>query len=498
MPETLRSASEFIAQNRGLFIAAGIALVLVVIAIVTVIVALRRARRGEAGIESRAAVKPSIAAAEPQVAADATAPRVKRTKLTVGDVASPWTQVVFERHAPEEKVAVLLPAFAFDIDGSIHRTQTPELAREFDAVALMAQCDSATGVAAFGALATLALWHCGRTEYTLVALKVASHMQMASEQRDAIRFLFQDVIGIPVKVSEVPSLAKWQNTRFAAAYHLYTAEHITGKDWQKLEGQLAPSLRKYYDNELARKLPIRRIYKQAPQSTVFSEGLYYVNLACLVRHMNPKRWLRLLNSDKSRRFREWVENLPCLTEQDALLHIANPEIYDVEDLTPELRESIPRILSATRARDWLFKQGKMPSLTYRVHYFKFFCLFGRYNEAVRCFATLSIMKRDRAIRLFYARALFSSGMQHDAWSEISALLADYPRDAVVLNETAIYAHKMGRFDEAAELFGMARSLYPDDATLAYNEAVFTEQYSKKQIEDKWTRVQQLTQPPVAE
>ena len=55
-----------------------------------------------------------------------------------------------------------------------------------------------------------------------------------------------------------------------------------------------------------------------------------------------------------------------------------------------------------------------------------------------------------------------------------------------------------RFDEAAELFGMARSLYPDDATLAYNEAVFTEQFSKKQIEDKWTRVQQLTQPPVAE
>ncbi len=489
--------TEFIAQNRGLFIAAGIALLLVVIAVVTAIVGLRRARGGEGRRATEPAKKKPVVS-EPPPVADNSAPRIKRTKLTVGDIASPWTQVVYERHAPEDKVAVLLPAFAFDIDGSIHRTQTAELAREFDALALLAQCDSATGVATFGALATLALWHCGRTEYALVALKVASHTQMGSEQRDAIRFLFQDVIGIPLSASEVPSLAKWHNTRFAAAYHLYTTEHITGKDWQKLEGQLAPSLRKYYDNELARKLPIRRVYRQAPQSAVFSEGLYYVNLACLVRHMNPKRWLRLLNSDKSRRFREWVENLPCTTEQDALLHIANPEIYDVEDLSPDLRESIPRILANTRTRDWLFNQGKLPPLSHRVHYFKFFCLFGSFNEAVRCFATLSLMKRDRAIRLFYARALFSSGMQHDAWSEISALLADYPRDAVVLNETAIYAHKMGRFDEAAELFGLARSLYPDDATLAYNEAVFTEQYSKKQVEDKWTRVQQLTQPPVAE
>lgn len=497
MPEALRSTSEFIAQNRGLLIAVGIAIVLVVIALVTVVVGLRRGRRAE-GPRSAPAAKVAAAGNVPDQAPATGAPRVQRTKLTVGDIASPWTQVVYERHAPEEKVAVLLPAFAFDIDGSIHRTQTPELAREYDALALMAQCDSATGVAAFGALATLALWHCGRSEYALVALKVASHAQMASEPRDAIRFLFQDAIGIPLKVSDVPSLAKWQNTRFHAAYHLYTSEHISAKEWAKLEGQLAPSLRNLYDNELARKLPIRGIYKQAPESKVFSEGLYYVNLACLVRGMNPKRWLRLLNSDKSKRFRVWVENLPCATEHDALLQIANPEVYDIEDLAPDLRESIPRILANTRARDWLFNQGKMPPLVHRMHYFKFFCLFGRYNEAVRCFATLSMLKRDRAIRLFYARALFSSGMQHDAWSEISSLLADYPRDAAVMNETAIYAHRMGRFDEAAELFGMARSLYPDDATLAYNEAVFTEQYSKKQIEDKWTRVQQLTQPPVAE
>lgn len=258
MPAATPSISEFIAQNRVLLIAAGVALLLVIIAVVTVVVGLRRARRGESPSGKKTETGQPAVAPGIQPTTEPASARVKRTKLTVGDVASPWTQVVFERHAPEEKVAVLLPAFAFDIDGSIHRTQTPELAREFDAVALMAQCDSALGVATFGALATLALWHCGRTEYALIALKVASHAQMASEQRDAIRFLFQDVIGIPLKPGDIPSLGKWQNTRFTAAYHLYTSEHISGKDWVKFEGQLAPSLRKYYDIELARKLPIRR------------------------------------------------------------------------------------------------------------------------------------------------------------------------------------------------------------------------------------------------
>jgi Flp pilus assembly protein TadD len=89
-------------------------------------------------------------------------------------------------------------------------------------------------------------------------------------------------------------------------------------------------------------------------------------------------------------------------------------------------------------------------------------------------------------------------MLHEAWAEMSSLMTDFPRDAAVLNEAGIYAHKLGRYDEAAEIFGLARSYFPDDATIAYNEAVFTEQYSKKQVEEKWSRVQKLTQPPVVE
>jgi Flp pilus assembly protein TadD len=91
-----------------------------------------------------------------------------------------------------------------------------------------------------------------------------------------------------------------------------------------------------------------------------------------------------------------------------------------------------------------------------------------------------------------------SGMPHEAWTEMSGLLSQYPRDLAVLNEAGIYAHKLSRYDEAAEIFSRARSMFPDDATLAYNEAVFTEQYSRVQIKEKWSGVQKLSQPPVVE
>jgi len=119
--------------------------------------------------------------------------------------------------------------------------------------------------------------------------------------------------------------------------------------------------------------------------------------------------------------------------------------------------------------------------------------------AMHCRARrLGIFRRDRATRLYYARALFVSGMQHEAWTEMSALMIDHPRDAAVLNEAAIYAHKLGRHEEAAEIFGLARGMYPEDATLAYNEAVFTEQFSQVQIKEKWSAVQKMTAPPVVE
>lgn len=495
MPDALRSALDFALQNRGLLIAAGVALLLVIVAIVTIVIGISRGRRMNGLAEKKGAAAEKVAAAETHEAGQ---PRIQRTKLTIGDLPSPWTQGAYERNSPEANIAVLLPAFAFDIDGSIHRTQSMELTREFDVLGLMKHCDTANGVATYGAFATLALWHCGRAEYAVTALKVISHAQMADEQRDLIRFLFQDVTGVPLSAHDVPSLARWHNTRFQAAYQLYTQPHIGHADWKRLEATLAPSLRQLYDNELARKLPIRHVYRQAPQSAVFAEGLYFTNVACIVRYMNPRRWQRLLSSEKRARFQEWIEKQPCTTEHEALLHVANPEIFDVEDFAPVLREAIPRVLANTRAREWLFGKAKMPALSLRMQFFKFFCLFARYNEAVRCYATLGVMKHDRAVRLLYARALFSSGMHHDAWSEVSTLLADFPRDAAVMNEAAIYAHRLGRYEEAAEIFGMARSLYPDDATLAYNEAVFTEQYSKKQIEEKWTKVQQLAQPPVVE
>jgi tetratricopeptide (TPR) repeat protein len=254
----------------------------------------------------------------------------------------------------------------------------------------------------------------------------------------------------------------------------------------------------YYELELAQKLPPRTIYRRARESRVYAEGLFRLNLQTLARYLNPKRWQRLLNSDKSARFAEWLSKQPCQTELQALLRVADPNVFDRADLDEALALQIETILERKNPRNWLFAGGAPPRLHLRLQYFKYFCLFQKYNEAVRCFAMLGVFRRDRAQRLWYARALFLSGMQHEAWSEMSALMTDYPRDAAVLNEAGIYAHKLGRFDEAAEIFGLARSYFPDDATIAYNEAVFTEQYSRRQVEEKWSRVQKLTQPTVVE
>ncbi|HRP69473.1 MAG TPA: hypothetical protein PLY93_08080, partial [Turneriella sp.] len=191
------------------------------------------------------------------------------------------------------------------------------------------------------------------------------------------------------------------------------------------------------------------------------------------------------------RLAKWVSEIACETPHDALFHIANPAVFAKEDLPESLAERIDAVLSATNTRAWLFEEGKLPPLIERMNYFKYFCLFERYSDGVRCFAFLGIFRHSRNFRLFYARALFMSGMLHDAWAEIASLLEKYPSDRALLNEAGIYAHKMTRYDEASEIFARARSLYPDDATLAYNEAVFTEDFSRVQVAEKWSRVEKL-------
>ena len=331
-----------------------------------------------------------------------------------------------------------------------------------------------------------------------MALKVASHGQIAPEQKELIRFLFQDVTGKPLRPTAVPGLTRWSKPAFHAAVSLYHSPKISPQKWTELEKVLPVEFRRFYELELGQKLPAKTIYREAGSSPVFTEGLYRTNLVTLRRYLSPSRWLRIRNSGNTTRFKEWVTNVPCETEADALFHISNPDIFEREDLSPQLADKIQEIFATTNIASWLFENAKKPPLVWRLHYFKFFCLFERYNEAVRCFAFLGVYRRDRATRLYYARALFAVNMPHEAWTEMSALMSDYPKDAAVLNEAAIYAHKLGRHEEAAEIFSLARSMYPDDATLAYNEAVFTEQFSQVQIKEKWSAVQKMTAPPVVE
>jgi tetratricopeptide (TPR) repeat protein len=501
MPEPMRQALDFVIQYQIFFILGGILLALVVISLTTLIAAFRRTRsfRGPADIPARKAKSPVSDQAAADLPEQAPAQgQVKRTKLAIGDVASPWTQGVYERHSPEDKLDHLLPAFAFDATGSIHRAQNAALVKGVDAAEFEKYCDTAAGLAVHGAYATLVLWHSGSPAYAETALKVASHALMAPEQKELIRFLFQDITGQPMRPSKVPGLTRWRNPEFRAAIRLYVSPTIRPKESLQMTKQLPPELKPYYELELAKKLPIRMIYREAGNSEAFSDGLYELNLRSLIRYMSPRRWLRLRNSDKSSRFKRWVAALPCKNETEALLHISNPDVFEKEDLDEKLAVRIDQILMASNAKEWLFNQQKQPPLMLRLHYFKYFCMYGRFNEAVRCYATLGIHRKERSARLYYARALFLSGMPHEAWTEMSGLLSQYPRDLAVLNEAGIYAHKLSRYDEAAEIFSRARSMFPDDATLAYNEAVFTEQHSRVQIKEKWSGVQKLSQPPVVE
>ncbi len=496
MPEAIVKS---ILAHRPLVIAGGVALLLVIAAIVILVVALRRARGGRS---EAAAMKEGVsgvsAEAEPTPAPEVAEPRVKRARLSVGDAPSPWTQGVYERHSPEAKLSRVLPAFGFDIAGTIHRSQNPEFVDATELATTLRFCNTAVGVGVHGAYAALLLWHAGDPHYATMVLKVVSHAQLASEEKLLIRFLFQDVTQQPVPADALLKVSGRQNPAFQASLSLYTEPHITTQRWAELQQQLPASLLPVHQIEVSRKLPARVMYREAPTNALFADALYLQNLATLSRYLSTKRWQRLMQSGKAARFREWLSAQKIDSLQKALLFIADPEVFEKEDLADERRRDIVAVLDEQNVRDWLFQGGRMPPLAERRQYFKFFCLFGRHGEAVRCFATLGVFRRDRALRLYYARALFSGEMLHEAWAEMSSLLGDFPRDAAILNEAGIYAHRLGRYEEAAQIFATARGLFPDDATIAYNEAVFTEQYSKLQVEAKWSAVQKLTAPPVIE
>lgn len=496
MPEAI---IRFILEHRPLVIAAGVAVLLLSAAIVILVVALRRARGNlRESSQTTENVSGANSPTEPTPVPDIAEPRVKRARLSVGDAPSPWTQGVYERHSPEAKLARVLPAFGFDIAGAIHRSQNPEYVDATELATTLRYCNTAVGVGVHGAYAALLLWHAGDPHYATMVLKVVSHAQLASEEKLLIRFLFQDVTQQPLPANVLLKVSGRQNPAFQASLSLYTEPHISTQRWTDLQKQLPAALLPVHQIEVSRKSPARVMYREAATNTLFADALYLQNLSTLSRYLSTRRWQRLLQSGKAARFREWLAGQKIDNVTKALLFIADPEVFEKEDLSDERRRDIIAVLDEQNVREWLFQGGRMPPLAERRQYFKFFCLFGRHGEAVRCFATLGIFRRDRALRLYYARALFSGEMLHEAWAEMSSLLGDYPRDAAVLNEAGIYAHRLGRYEEAAQIFATARGLFPDDATIAYNEAVFTEQYSKLQVEAKWSAVQKLTAPPVIE
>ncbi|MCX7632461.1 MAG: hypothetical protein N2Z22_03915 [Turneriella sp.] len=424
----------------------------------------------------------------------ASSPQIHHRRVVLGEAASPWTLSSHERDVAE--IDRLLMAFAFDDHGQIQRARNPEKITMLDLDKLLVRCHDAAGMAAHGTAALLALWHAADAQYAAFALKLASHAQLAAENKELVRFLFQDILGQPMPIAQCQFLSRWQNPDFRLAVEFYLASRFSIAQWEEIRQKLPESLLPFYERGVAAKLPVRWLLRRLPESVNLREVWFQHNCQTLLRYARPERWRRLLHSEWAEDFKNWVKTLRCETLQESLLLIADPRIGDATEFEPEIAQKIQAVLEAQNPQTWLFGSGKKPPLYQRRQYFKYFCLFGKYNEAVRCFSLLGIFRQARTERLWYARVLFLSGMLHDAWAEVQQLLARHPQDAAVLNEAAIYAHKLGRFEEAAQLFATARSFFPNDPTIAYNEAVFTEKYSKLQIEEKWSEVQKLIDPPV--
>ncbi|HRP69419.1 MAG TPA: hypothetical protein PLY93_07805, partial [Turneriella sp.] len=265
MPLKFESLVTLWQQYQIYFILSFVLVGLTLIAVVTTVIALRKARRLKTPATNTALQgKSHLAPSEKKTQNENATPHgIKRTKLAVGDVANPWTQAVYERHSPEGKIDALLPPFAFDEHGGIHRLAFPDAVKGIDIERALQYTDTAAGLAVNGAYAVFLLWHAGDARYAAYALKVASHAQIAPEQKNLVRFLFQDVIEKRVSIFDVPGIERWSKPAFRAAVTLYTAPKISEERGGELEKVLPTALSRFYELTLAQKLPIKIIYRKA-------------------------------------------------------------------------------------------------------------------------------------------------------------------------------------------------------------------------------------------
>ncbi|MDH5716061.1 MAG: hypothetical protein OEZ22_00310 [Spirochaetia bacterium] len=153
-------------------------------------------------------------------------------------------------------------------------------------------------------------------------------------------------------------------------------------------------------------------------------------------------------------------------------------------------EELPKIYNE-EVLNWIeqIKQGKKVTtnipLFIRWAVFLYFIYKGDLDFANQIFKYIGKYKKDEKTKIYYCRYLIKSGELEKAWNMINETLETNPESLLVLNEAAIYAFNLEKYDKAEEIFKKLKSIYPNHPISLYNEAVFFERKSKNKIREKW-------------
>jgi len=426
---------------------------------------------------------------------------VKMARLQIGKSLSLWSSAIAHiknKHKTlrSDSAAWLinsLPCFAFSQEGDFILQKPTRSINPDELKIIRTEYAHSENIPIVGPTLVFMLYQNEEAEFQATLFKVLTHAQLADADRLILKFFFQRELGDRCELSTISEfLTGIERKDLAACVELCTAEQISLSLWNRSLPHIPEALHSVYRQMAETKASVKTTYHFAEKKKLFSDRLYTLNVHCLDRHLNPARLQRMLNSPHEETYLELIRSRIPQSAEEALLRLALPEVYEREQLDESLFKTIESLVEATHYQEWLQKKTKPPRLTQRQWYFKYLYLANKFDDAILCYDYLGRFKRHRELRLYYARTLFKKGMLHDAWNEISALWQDFPQDAIIMNEAALYAHHLDRFDEAAEIFSLARNLYPDDKILAYNEALFIEERNAKEVKSKWEAVSKMT------
>ncbi|MCS6984753.1 MAG: hypothetical protein NZM25_06480 [Leptospiraceae bacterium] len=117
-----------------------------------------------------------------------------------------------------------------------------------------------------------------------------------------------------------------------------------------------------------------------------------------------------------------------------------------------------------------------------------------HREANEFFPRDKVTPKELKLLLLKARNFYFSGAYKEALEMMEELLPHYSQNFYVLHDAAIYKFKLGKIQEAEELFFQLKELYPHHPAVLHNEALFFEQKALQQIQQRWENYEKSRVP----